>query len=61
MQGAATSVYAITAPELHGQSGAFLANCDVAKTKHASAEDPQLASRLWDITEQQIKDALARC
>ena len=32
-QGAATSIYAATAPELEGQSGAYLADCKVRRQR----------------------------
>ena len=58
-QGAATSVYAATSPELDGKSGAYLADCKVANPSK-QAQDEQLAQKLWTITEQQIKDPAAR-
>lgn len=45
-QGAATSVFAGTAPELTGQSGAYLVNCAVA-TSSIEGQDAELAERLW--------------
>lgn len=42
LQGAATSVYAATAPELNGKSGAYLADCNIA-TPSAQAQDAELA------------------
>jgi retinol dehydrogenase-13 len=45
-QGAATSVFAATAPELAGHSGAHLANCAITTTSPAS-RDPAVAERLW--------------
>lgn len=50
-QGAATSVYACVAPELAGQSGAYLSDCDVA-TPSADARDAEAAERLWRVSEQ---------
>jgi NAD(P)-dependent dehydrogenase (short-subunit alcohol dehydrogenase family) len=52
-QGAATSIYAATAPELHGQSGGYLADCALAKTSEA-ASDPELGERLWAISERLV-------
>ena len=43
-QGVATSVYAATAPELEGQSGAYLEDCRV-KTPSRPARDPAQARR----------------
>lgn len=58
MQGAATSVYAATSPDLAGQSGAYLADCRVV-TPSTQAQDPDLAQKLWTITELQLKEAAA--
>jgi NAD(P)-dependent dehydrogenase (short-subunit alcohol dehydrogenase family) len=46
-QGAATSVFAATAPELAGQSGAYLADCAVSSTSPKGA-DAVIAERLWE-------------
>lgn len=54
MQGAATSVYAATSPDLAGQSGAYLAGCKVV-TPSQQAQDSELAQKLWTVTEQQLK------
>ena len=45
-QGAATSVYAATAPGLEGQSGAYLSDCHVA-TPAAPGLDAALAQTVW--------------
>jgi len=54
--GAATSVFAATAPELEGRGGLYLEDCHVAAVNDASdaldgvkwyALDPQSAERLW--------------
>lgn len=58
-QGAATSVYAATAPELAGKSGAYLVNCDIAEPS-AQAQDAELARKLWAVTEKQLQDPSAR-
>jgi len=50
-QGAATTVFAATAPELVGQSGAYLANCAVASSSR-EGQDAELAERLWVASEQ---------
>lgn len=55
-QGAATAVYAATAPELIGQSGAYLQDCKVAKPT-AKAQDAELANKLWTVTEAQLAEA----
>jgi len=50
VQGAATSVYCATAPELEGSGGEYYVDC---KKKPASAEarDPAIAAGLWEISE----------
>ncbi|KXZ44365.1 hypothetical protein GPECTOR_69g458 [Gonium pectorale] len=57
LPGAATSVYAATAPELAAQSGAFLSDCRVTPSSPAG-QDPQLAARLWEATEALLARAL---
>jgi hypothetical protein len=56
--GAATSVWAATAPELDGRGGIYLANCGVAppiedgSPGYAShAVDRDAARRLWKVSE----------
>ncbi|KAL6768395.1 hypothetical protein ACKKBF_B39000 [Auxenochlorella protothecoides x Auxenochlorella symbiontica] len=56
-QGAATSVYAATSPELNGQSGAYLSDCKVTGTS-ALGQDANLAKQLWEKTEEMIAGAL---
>lgn len=58
-QGAATTVYAATSPELEAYSGAYLADCKV-KAPSRAAQDAELAKRLWDKTEELISAALVR-
>ncbi len=55
-QGAATSVFAATAPELAGQSGTYLANCAVA-TCSPEGQDAELAERMWAASEQLVAAA----
>ncbi len=50
-QGAATEVYAATHPQLANVSGEYLADCNIAKPR-ADANDPALARKLWEISEQ---------
>lgn len=57
-QGAATAVYAATAPELEGKSGAYLQDCQVSKSS-AQGADAELASKLWSVTEEQLAQARA--
>jgi NAD(P)-dependent dehydrogenase (short-subunit alcohol dehydrogenase family) len=49
-QGAATSVFAATAPELEGASGAYLSDCAIATPK-AEALDDALADKVWALSE----------
>jgi WW domain-containing oxidoreductase len=49
-QGAATQVYAAVHPGTANTSGAYLADCNVARPS-AAAEDPALARRLWEASE----------
>jgi NAD(P)-dependent dehydrogenase (short-subunit alcohol dehydrogenase family) len=49
-QGAATEVYVAVHPALTNVSGAYFADCNVAKPR-ADAEDPALAAKLWEVTE----------
>ena len=60
-QGAATSVWAATAPELTGHGGIYLEDCQVSKPKQsddqdggfaAYAVDPESAKRLWTLSEE---------
>jgi NAD(P)-dependent dehydrogenase (short-subunit alcohol dehydrogenase family) len=48
-QGAATSVFAATAPELAGQSGAHLADCAVTSSS-PEGQDAEVAERLWTVS-----------
>lgn len=57
--GAATEVWAATAPELEGQGGLYLANCGIGSTDQqgsrcvaAHAIDADAARRLWTVTEE---------
>ena len=61
--GAATSVYAATAPELEGRGGIYLEDCGVAELSdsedfvegvRAYAVDPDLARQLWTVSEEMI-------
>lgn len=48
-QGAATTIYGATAPELAGHSGASLADCgQIAPT--ADAVDEALAEKVWELS-----------
>jgi NAD(P)-dependent dehydrogenase (short-subunit alcohol dehydrogenase family) len=59
-QGAATSVWAATSPQLEGEGGVYCADCDVADIVEsiqpggggvmAHAVDPDQAARLWEVS-----------
>ena len=68
-QGAATTIFACTAPELEAHSGAYLADCQVGATAGGFwgrrmcrpsklATDAELAKQLWVKTEVLIQEAL---
>ena len=61
--GAATSVWAATAPELEGRGGFYLEDCQVARPRtspsdeggyEAYALDPAAAERLWRVSEEMV-------
>jgi NAD(P)-dependent dehydrogenase (short-subunit alcohol dehydrogenase family) len=61
--GAATSVYAATAPELEGRGGLYLEDCHVAEVNddpearegvRSYAVDPEAAKRLWTLSEELV-------
>lgn len=62
-QGAATTVYAATSPDLDGQGGLYLEDCHVAEVAHdpaatdgvrAYAIDPAIADALWAYSERAV-------
>ncbi len=61
-QGAATSVWAATAPELEGQGGLYLEDCQVAEPAdgkslggvHPWAVDAEAAERLWQLSQEWV-------
>lgn len=55
-QGAATSVFAATAPELAGQTGRYLADCAVTASS-PEGQDATLAERLWAASAQLVAAA----
>ncbi len=57
-QGAATSLYVATAPEVAGTSGRYFARSR-AVTPASAARDPQAAARLWRESEALVDRALA--
>ena len=60
--GAATTVFAATAPELDGRGGVYLEDCGIAEVDDESPEsgvrsyavDPDLARRLWAVSEELV-------
>lgn len=59
MQGAATTITAAVSPDLEGESGAYLCDCQVALPSK-EAQDEELAQKLWEVTERQLAEARAR-
>jgi len=66
--GAATSVFAATAPELEGRGGLYLEDCHIAAVNDTPnaldgvksyALDPQNAERLWEVSEQLVGERFA--
>lgn len=66
--GAATSVFAATAPGLEGRGGLYLEDCHVAAVNDAPdaldgvksyALDPQNAERLWEVSENLVGERFA--
>jgi NAD(P)-dependent dehydrogenase (short-subunit alcohol dehydrogenase family) len=53
-QGAATSVWAATAPELDDRGGTYLADTEVTDQHAPWARDPESAQRLWALSEQMV-------
>lgn len=53
-QGAATSVWAATSPQLAVCGGAYLEDCQVSKKYTPYARDPEAAQRLWSISEELV-------
>ncbi len=58
-QGAATSVWAATAPELEGRGGRYLADCTEATKPKEWALDPAAAQRLWAMSEKLVGETFA--
>ena len=55
-QGARTSVYLCSSPEVAGVTGTYFAKCR-PKTPSASARDAAAAARLWEVSEELIARA----
>ena len=58
-QGARTSVYLCSSPDVEFVSGAYFAKC-TRKTPSANARDEAAAAQLWEVSEQLIARAEAR-
>ena len=50
-EGAETTIYLATSPEVEEVSGAYFSNCKVA-TPSKAARDPEAAKKLWEISEE---------
>lgn len=66
--GAATSVWAATAPELEGRGGLYLEDCHVGRERTSEdqedgyqpwARDPEAAARLWTVSESLVGETFA--
>jgi hypothetical protein len=53
-QGAETSIYLASSPEVEGITGQYFVNKKIAQSSPAS-HDPQLAQRLWEASEKLAK------
>lgn len=53
-QGARTSIYAASSPEMEGVTGKYLAACKITKPS-AEAQDEAVAGKLWDISAKLVK------
>ena len=53
-QGAATTVWAATAPGLEQRGGTYLADCQVTDQHAPWARDPESAHRLWALSEELV-------
>ncbi len=52
-QGAATSVYCATAPDVEEHAGGYFSDC-APKEPSGAARDPAVARRLWEVTQELI-------
>jgi len=57
-QGAATTCYVATSPALAGESGYYFADCNPEEPS-AAMQDVEMARRLWDVSEELVRDYLA--
>jgi NAD(P)-dependent dehydrogenase (short-subunit alcohol dehydrogenase family) len=58
-QGAATTVWAATAPELAGHGGTYLADCAISSEHAPWATDADAAQRLWTLSEHLVGQSFA--
>ena len=67
-QGAATSVWGATAPELEGKGGLYLDDCQIGSVRtseddpsgyEAFARDPAAARQLWTVSEEHVGEKFA--
>ena len=58
-QGAATQVYCAIDPRLDGVSGHYFGDCNPETTKGGYADDPALAKRLWEVSDELVAPWLA--
>ncbi|KDA03280.1 oxidoreductase [Hyphomonas oceanitis] len=66
-QGASTSVWAATSPQLNGRGGVYCEDCDIAKLADENSQrweharpwicDDEKAERLWTMSEKMLADA----
>ncbi|MEW6270262.1 MAG: oxidoreductase [Thermodesulfobacteriota bacterium] len=56
--GAATTVWAATAPELASRGGTYLADCAISDEHAPWARDPEAARRLWEMSERMVGERL---
>ena len=54
-QGAATQVYVAADPRLAGVSGVYFGDCNPEPTTTEYSNDPALAQRLWDVSEELVR------
>ena len=53
-QGARTSIYAASSPEMEGVTGKYLSACKIAKPS-PEALDETVAAKLWDLSLKLVK------
>ena len=58
-EGAATTVWAATAPELAGRGGTYLADCAISSEHAPWATDVDAAQRLWTLSERLVGESFA--